>query len=96
MLDENGEEIKDFGKCPNCDDGMFILKSGKFGKFLACNNYPKCKTTKPFLEKIGVKCPDCQEGDVIVKKAKGRTFYGCSKYPDCQWSSWTKPQKETQ
>ncbi len=94
VLDEKGEEITDFGKCPNCEDGTFILKSGRFGKFLACNNYPKCKTTKPFLEKIGVKCLECGEGDVIVKKAKGRTFYGCSRYPDCKWSSWTKPQAE--
>jgi len=93
VLDEHGEEITDFGKCPNCEDGKFILKTGKFGKFLACNNYPKCKTTKPYLDKIGVKCPGCNEGDVVVKKAKGRTFYGCSRYPDCDWSSWKKPQE---
>ncbi len=92
--DENGEEIKDFGECPNCDEGHFVLKQGRFGKFLACNNYPKCKTTKPFLEKIGVKCEKCGEGDVIVKKAKGRTFYGCSRYPDCEWSSWKKPMTD--
>jgi DNA topoisomerase-1 len=68
-----------------------IMKTGRFGKFLACSNYPKCKTTKPFLEKIGVKCPECKEGDVVVKKAKGRIFYGCSRYPDCNFSSWKKP-----
>lgn len=95
-LDENGQEITDFGKCPNCKDGKFILKSGRFGKFLACNNYPECKTTKPYLEKIGLKCPKCQEGEVIIKKAKGRTFYGCSRYPDCDWSSWKKPTKNDQ
>jgi len=94
VLDEHGEEITDFGKCPNCEDGKFILKTGRFGKFLACNNYPKCKTTKPYLDKIGVKCPGCGEGDVIVKKAKGRTFYGCSKYPDCEWSSWKRPNED--
>ncbi len=91
VFDENGVEITDFGKCPNCETGTFMLKAGKFGKFLACNNYPKCKTTKPFLEKIGVKCPKCEEGDVIVKKAKGRIFYGCSRYPECDYSSWKKP-----
>jgi len=94
-LDENGVQITDFGKCPNCEDGKLILKKGRFGKFLACNNYPKCKTTKPFLEKIGLSCPLCHEGDVVVKKAKKKTFYGCSRYPDCTWSSWTKPPKET-
>jgi len=90
-FDENGDEITDFGKCDVCTDGVLILKQGKFGKFLACSNYPKCKTTKPFLEKIGVKCPECPDGDVVVKKAKGRVFYGCSKYPDCKFSSWKKP-----
>lgn len=91
VFDENGEEITDFGKCPNCEDGTFMLKTGRFGKFIACNNYPKCKTTKPYLEKIGMTCPKCEEGDVIVKKAKGRTFYGCSRYPDCDYSSWKNP-----
>lgn len=95
VYDENGEEITEFGKCPNCKDGVFVLKQGRFGKFLACNNYPKCKTTKPYLEKIGMKCPKCGEGDVIVKKAKGRTFYGCSRYPDCDYSSWKNPLEES-
>jgi len=91
VFDEEGVEVTDFGKCPNCEDGKFILKTGRFGKFLACDHYPKCKTTKPFLEKIGMKCPKCKEGDVVVKKAKGRVFYGCSRYPDCDFSSWKKP-----
>jgi DNA topoisomerase-1 len=91
VFDEDGNEITDFGKCPNCEDGTLILKTGRFGKFLACNNYPKCKTTQPYLEKIGVKCPKCEDGDVIVKKAKGRVFYGCSRYPECDYSSWKKP-----
>jgi DNA topoisomerase I len=91
VTDENGEEITDFGKCESCENGVMILKRGRFGKFLACSNYPKCKTTKPFLEKIGIDCPKCSEGDVVVKKAKGRTFYGCSRYPDCDFSSWKKP-----
>lgn len=89
--DEEGNEITDFGKCENCDDGSMVLKQGRFGKFLACSNYPKCKTTKPYLDKIGMKCPTCEDGDVIVKKAKGRTFYGCSNYPDCKYASWKNP-----
>jgi len=91
VVDENGNEITDFGKCTECEDGVYVLKQGKYGKFLACSNYPKCKSTKPFLEKIGVKCPKCGEGDVVVKKAKRRTFYGCSRYPECDFSSWKKP-----
>lgn len=92
VMDEDGKEIEDFGKCPNCDTGHFILRRGKFGKFLACSNYPKCKTTKPFLEKVGVSCPKCKEGDVVLKKAKGREFFGCSRYPDCDFSSWQDPR----
>jgi DNA topoisomerase-1 len=91
VFDENGIEIKDFGTCDKCKDGVFILKQGRFGKFLACSNYPKCKNTKPYLDKVGVKCPKCGEGDVVRKKAKGREFFGCSKYPDCNWSSWKNP-----
>lgn len=90
--DEEGNEITEFGKCENCEDGVMILKKGRFGKFLACSNYPKCKTTKPYLEKIGVPCPECENGELIVKKAKGRTFYGCSNYPECKYSTWKKPE----
>ena len=88
--EETGESV-DYGKCPNCEDGVFVLKQGRFGKFLACSNYPKCKTTKNYQDKIGMKCPECGEGDVVVKKAKKKVFYGCSRYPDCKWSSWTNP-----
>ena len=94
VKDEDGNEITDFGKCTECENGHFTLKKGRFGKFLACSNYPNCKTTQPFLEKIGINCPTCNEGDVVVKKAKGRTFYGCSRYPDCDFSSWKKPVVE--
>lgn len=96
VLDNDGNEVKDFGKCENCDDGVMILKMGRFGKFLACSNYPKCKTAKPFEEKIGLKCPKCGEGEIVVRKAKRRSvFYGCNKYPACDFSSWTKPTPES-
>lgn len=97
LVDENGNtvestpEVKDYGKCEVCKEGDYILKVGRFGKFLACSRYPDCKSTKPFLVKIGVKCPECKEGDLVVKKGKGRTFYGCSRYPDCKYSTWKKP-----
>ena len=69
-----------------------ILRKGRFGKFLACNNYPKCKTTKPYLDKIGMKCPTCENGEIVVKKAKSRVFYGCNNYPECKYSSWKDPR----
>ncbi len=90
----NGDELQDYGKCENCEDGQMILKQGRFGKFIACSNYPKCKTTKPYLDKIGMKCLTCTEGDIIVKKAKGRIFYGCSNYPNCKYASWKNPMEK--
>ena len=72
-----------------------IIRQGKFGKFLACSNYPKCKNAKPYLQKIGVSCPKCKEGDVVIKKAKRRNFYGCSRYPECDFASWKIPTADT-
>ena len=91
VFDENGEEVTEFGKCDKCETGVFVLKQGRFGKFLACSNYPKCKNTKPYLDKIGIKCPKCGEGDIVRKKAKRGEFFGCSRYPDCDYSSWKNP-----
>ncbi len=78
-------------KCEKCG-GKMMLKEGKFGKFLACENYPKCKNTKTIVGKTGVKCPKCGEGEIIERKTrKGRTFWGCSKYPKCDYASWEAP-----
>ena len=78
--------------CDKCGSKM-LIKNGRFGKFLACSGFPKCKYTKPFLDKIGVSCPEegCS-GEIIRKKTKkGRTFYGCSNYPKCSFMTWNKP-----
>ena len=78
--------------CDKCGSKM-LVKNGRFGKFLACSGFPKCKYTKPFLDKIGVSCPEegCS-GEIIRKKTKkGRTFYGCSNYPKCSFMTWNKP-----
>jgi DNA topoisomerase-1 len=76
--------------CPNCGKPM-VVKYGRFGKFIACSGYPDCKTTKPFLVKVGVKCPECG-GELVVKKSKKkRTFYGCSNYPECNFIVNTRP-----
>ncbi|SHK30487.1 type I DNA topoisomerase [Tepidibacter formicigenes] len=80
--------------CEKCGSNM-VIKYGRFGKFLACKNYPECKTTKPLLNKAGVKCPKCEEGEIIIRKSKkGRVFYGCSRYPECDFISWNKPTGE--
>jgi len=79
------------GKCPQ-DEGELLVKQGRFGNFVACSNYPGCKFTKPYLQKVGSKCPQCKVGDIVYKKtSRGRTFYGCSQYPACKYASWNKP-----
>lgn len=76
--------------CEKCGSPL-IIKYGRYGKFIACSNFPDCRNTKPYLEKIGVTCPDCG-GDIVERRTRrGRLFYGCSNYPDCEWSSWKRP-----
>jgi len=85
-------EIESDEICDKCGSKM-LIKNGRFGKFLACSGFPKCKYTKPFLDKIGVSCPEegCS-GEIIRKKTKkGRMFYGCSNYPKCSFVTWNKP-----
>ena len=77
-------------KCDKCSNPM-VVKTGRFGKFLACSAYPACKTTKPIA--LGVKCPqpDCG-GDLVQKRTKkGRNFYSCSRYPQCEFALWDRP-----
>ncbi|QTM99402.1 type I DNA topoisomerase [Sediminibacillus dalangtanensis] len=77
--------------CENCGHEM-VYKMGRYGKFLACSNFPECRNTKPILKEIGVKCPNCKEGNVVERKSKKRrTFYGCDRYPECDFISWDKP-----
>lgn len=68
-----------------------VIKSGRFGDFIACSGYPECKNTKPIVQKVGVKCPSCGNEIVARKSKRGRLFYGCSGYPDCKTVFWNKP-----
>ena len=69
-----------------------IIKSGRFGKFLACPNYPDCKTTKPLVKEIeDIPCPKCGNKILERKSRTGKIFYGCEKYPECDFASWDKP-----
>lgn len=88
-------EISDV-PCDKCNDGtMMVIREGRFGKFLACPNFPKCRNTKPILHPIGVKCPKCG-ADILERKSKtGKVFYGCERYPDCDYTTWDKPLNET-
>jgi DNA topoisomerase-1 len=79
--------------CEKCGSNM-VIKTGRYGKFLACPNFPECRNTKPIVEEIDVPCPKCS-GKVVVRKTKrGRKFYGCSNYPECDFVSWDLPVKE--
>ncbi|MFC7061222.1 type I DNA topoisomerase [Halobacillus seohaensis] len=77
--------------CENCGHEM-VYKMGRYGKFLACSNFPECRNTKPILKKIEVNCPKCKQGEVVERKSKkNRKFFGCERYPDCDFISWDKP-----
>lgn len=77
--------------CEKCGAKM-VYKLGRYGKFLACPNFPECKNTKAIVDKIGVACPKCKEGDIVRRKSKrGRIFYGCSRYPECDLALWNEP-----
>ncbi len=86
------DEISDI-PCEKCG-AMMVYKMGRFGKFLACPNFPECRNTKPILEKIDVTCPECG-GTLIKRKSKrGKAFYGCENYPNCSFVSWDKPVQD--
>lgn len=94
VVTETTDEI-----CEKCG-GKMVVKFGRFGKFLACENFPKCRNTKSLNTSPAVEdgkgeamsCPKCKDGSVVRKRTrKGRFFFGCSKYPGCDFSSWTKP-----
>lgn len=75
-------------KCEKCGSPM-VLKSGRFGRFLACSRYPECKTTKAIS--TGIKCPD-DGGDIVERRTKkGKVFFSCGNYPKCKFATWYKP-----
>lgn len=90
LLIEETDEI-----CEKCGSKM-IIRQGRFGRFKACSNFPKCKNTKPVVINTGVSCPESGcDGSIIERRTKrGRVFYGCSKYPECKFSTWDKPSAE--
>ncbi|AIZ60154.1 DNA topoisomerase I [Bacillus pumilus] len=77
--------------CEECGHPM-VYKMGRYGKFMACSNFPDCRNTKPIVKDIGVKCPSCHEGNIVERKSKKRRiFYGCDRFPECEFVSWDKP-----
>ena len=82
-------------QCPECGSEL-VIRNGRYGKFIACSNYPECKYIKKeekenSPQKIIMKCPKC-DGNIIERKSKkGKLFYGCSNFPKCKFASWDKP-----
>lgn len=81
-------------KCPDCG-GELIAKQSRFGTFIGCSNYPKCKYTKSVEVSSGVKCPNCDKGELVKKRSKrGKIFWGCNNYPACKTAFWDEPVVE--
>jgi len=106
LSEEKKKELEDLQAkykgtaCDKCGADMAI-KNGKFGPFLACSAYPKCKNLKNIAENkdsggtsTGVKCPVCKEGEIVAKRSRRGIFYACNRYPDCKTSFWGKPTGE--
>lgn len=82
-------------KCPECGEGELIERMGRYGKFIACSNYPKCKYVEktvdekksvPSPEKTGRTCPECKEGELLIRKGRYGKFIACSNYPKCKYT----------
>ncbi|HXH04494.1 MAG TPA: type I DNA topoisomerase [Candidatus Competibacteraceae bacterium] len=89
-------EVVEGRNCPKCGSTL-LIRSGRYGKFIGCSNYPKCKYIEP-LEKpkdTGVTCPECRKGRLIERKSRyGKLFYSCSSYPECKYAVWNPPIDE--
>lgn len=87
-------EIKDEPAGEDCEKcgAPMVFKLGRYGKFMACSNFPECRNTKTITKPIGVTCPKCKTGEIVERKSKTkRIFYGCENYPECDFVSWDKP-----
>lgn len=95
---EEGEstqpEIVEGRQCPKCDSDL-LTRVGRYGKFIGCSNYPKCKFIES-LEKpedTGITCPTCNEGTFVKRRSRrGSFFYACNKFPDCKYAVWNEPK----
>lgn len=83
------DEVSDV-VCDKCG-AMMVYKNGRFGRFLACPNFPTCRNTKPIIEKIEAPCPKCGAALIKRRSKKGKTFYGCERYPECDFISGYMP-----
>jgi DNA topoisomerase-1 len=105
-LDKGGEETKpeidkelkrklSGKKCDKCG-ALMEIRMGRYGEFLGCSNYPKCKNIQPIIKFSGVKCPKCGKGQLIERRTRkgGKVFFGCNQFPRCKFATWDKPLKD--
>ncbi len=100
---DDNEKIKELQEkykgeiCEKCGAPMAI-KNGRYGPFLACSAYPKCKNIKNIKENghgsTGITCPACGKGEIVAKRGRRGIFYSCNQYPDCKTAYWSKPTGE--
>ena len=83
------DEISDV-PCDQCG-AMMVYKMGRYGRFLACPNFPDCRNTRPILNYIETPCPKCGKRLLEKISKKSRKFYGCEGYPECDFVSWEMP-----
>jgi len=78
--------------CPKCSSPL-IIKLGRYGRFYACSNFPKCKYTESLEQNnLNIQCPKCKEGELVPKRTRTKkVFYGCNNYPKCDYALWYKP-----
>ena len=79
--------------CDLCERPM-VIKTSRFGRFLACTGFPECRGKKSLIKKSGVACPECDSGELVERRGKGRTFYGCTNYPECTFTVRQQPLPE--
>jgi len=78
--------------CPACGK-LMVIKTGPFGRFLACRGFPECRETRPLVEETGISCPRCEAPVVVRQSRRGKKFFGCSKYPECSYVAWDPPSQ---
>ena len=87
------EDIPTDEICEKCGRPM-VIKSGRYGKFVACSGFPECRNSHPLIKDTGGICPECGGHMLVRKSAKGRIYYGCSNYPKCNFMTWDEPVPE--
>lgn len=100
-LDRDGKPVDKAAKTPpeptdmKCElcGGMMVIREGRYGKFYSCENFPRCRNSKPIAQGVSVPCPECG-GTVVLKHSKKGAFWSCSNYPKCKFSTSFEPTEE--